>query len=633
MCLLQDDEGAKRLEEIANQRRERIAARSSPSSPLATSTPRASEKQPSTPTAFPTLIPTPSLTPKPKPSAARRLSPSKKASPGAFRGTVSSPAAPATSASKLIRTSQRRLQSAPTNQEVENPMSRSVPSLAELRKENTKPSLVRTSTYNERPRSTGSKLPGIRGASAPLEANGSRTGSRGVSADDKKRQLSTRKSVAAVTESVPEAPAVAPPKSSKALPAEASATSKSNKRLSLPSATSGDSKSSLRKGRGIGPGSGPNVRKSKVAAAPDPSKEEDTEKSISLSEHEPVKAEGDAAEEDVMGLMSSVEEDKGASVRADPIQATEVSNVDSSSVLTAPPSTSPQTLAMVLDDDYEMIRLEEWQEPELAEDVRRPEEVPSSKTDQYAIHAEVVSESLHSSTLRHFLQEDSENVPVMDTAASGTVTPPQRSSPIHLNPLRSSSPKGSEVPDLFTGPRAVPDGVGSSSQVRYEAPYASFAGVSSSPAMSPAPLQLQLSLSPEAQISSKLRKKWLGSQKVLAPPPVKESPRGLKRLLKFGMKKKDKSSAASTTSDSPSDIDDDMDFAIEHGGRTGELTHIGAKSLGSRMAGKASDLVGPPAIPEDSATEGDAGDRLVSSKHCCVFHFMLMLMWLQCGEM
>lgn len=89
----------------------------------------------------------------------------------------------------------------------------------------------------------------------------------------------------------------------------------------------------------------------------------------------------------------------------------------------------------------------------------------------------------------------------------------------------------------------------------------------------------------------------------------------MKRLLKFGLKKKDKSSAASTTSDSPSDIDDDFDFSVEHhGARTDELTHIGAKSLGSRMPGKASGLLGPPAIPEDSATEGDVGVRLVSSK-------------------
>lgn len=544
---------------------------------------------------------------------------------------MSSPAAPA-SATKLVRTSQRRPQTAAPNREVENPLSRSVPSLAELRKENTKPSLVRNSTYNERPRSTGSKLPGMRGASAPLESNGSRIGSRGASADEKKRRVATRKSVAGVTETVPDAPVLVPLKASKTPAAEVSAASKPNKRLSLTLAASGESKPFLRKGRGIGPGSGPNVRKSKVAAAPEPAKafEEDAEKSISDSEHEPIKAEGDVAEHDGRGSTSSVEDDKEASVRPDLTQASQASNVEVSSVSITRPSAPAQSLSLVLNDDDEMIRPEEWQEPELVtEDVGCSEDFPTSRTDEYATHAELLSENLHSSTLRHFLDEGSQKASVVNT---GMVTPPQRSSPIHSIPLRSLSPTGSEIPDQYHVPRAAPGDAANSSHVPVASVSDSFSvldvpmsGVSGSPAMSPAPPQLQPSLSPEAQISSKLRKKLLISQKVLAPPTVKDSPRGLKRLLKFGLKKKDKSSTASTTSDSPSDIDDDVDITIEHG-RTEELTHIGAKSLGSRIPGKASGLIGHPAIPEDSATEGDGGIRLVSSKQCCLLHLIHRLL-------
>jgi len=460
----------------------------------------------------------------------------------------------------------------------------------------------------------------MRGASAPLESNGSRIGSKGANADEKKRRAATRKSVAGAMETVPDV--LVPLKVSKAPPAEV----KPNKRLSLTSATNGDSKPFLRKGRGIGPGSGPNVRKSKVAAAPEPSKafEEDAEKSISDSEHEPVKV--DTAEQDARDSISSVEDDKEASVRPDLTQASQASNTEVSSVLMSRPSTPAHSLSLVLNDDDEMIRPEEWQEPELAEDVGRSEDVPSGNADQYATHAELLSENLHSSTLRHFLDDGSENASVVNT---GTVTPTHRSSPILSIPLRSLSPKGSEVLDQYNVPRTAP---GDAANSRYDVPVAdSFSvldvsGASGSPAMSPAPPQLQLSHSPEGQTSSRLRKKWLSSQKVLAPPTVKESPRGLKRLLKFGLKKKDKSSAASTTSDSPSDIDDDVDFTIEHGGRTDELTHIGAKSLGSRIPGKASSLIGPPAIPEDSATEGDAGIRLVSSKQCCLTHLIQLLL-------
>ncbi|XP_024358937.1 uncharacterized protein [Physcomitrium patens] len=612
---LKDDEGARRLDEIGNQRRERIAARSSPSHSSAgtastvstASALRVTVKQPYTPTSQPAIIPTPTVTPKAKPKAARRLSPPKKPSVGTSRGTATSPAAPA-SAPKLVR----RLQTSPQTKEVESPLSRSVPSLAELRKENTKPALVRNSTYNERPRSTGSKLPGMRGAPAPLELNGSLVGPRGAAIDDKKRRVVTKKTGATAETVVPEAPVSGPLKVSKVSPAELSATSNLNKKPTPAPGANVDSKPFLRKGRGIGPGT--NVRKSKVAAAPEPSKayEEEVEKHVSDLEPKFVKTEDGGLDE----------EDKGITVRSDLTEASEASIEEAAGVSTTRPSAPPQSVALVVDDDDETIRPEEWQEPELADAVCSSEDFLDCKRDQESMHADISPENLHLSTLRPFLSEGLENDSMVNAIPSGTETPPLRSSPIHSIPLRSLSPKGSEVPELFKSPLASSGDAATSPRVTFSSVSDSFPShdVPSSEsagslyAVNPAPLPpIQVLLSPEVLTNSRVRKKWLSSQKVSTPSTVKESPRGLKRLLKFGMKKKDKSSAASTTSDSLSDIEDDLDIISEHGGRTEDLPHIGAKNLGSRMPGKASGLVGPPAIPEDSTTEdGVAGTPLVS---------------------
>uniref|UniRef100_A0A7I4C758 COP1-interacting protein 7 n=1 Tax=Physcomitrium patens TaxID=3218 RepID=A0A7I4C758_PHYPA len=606
---LKSDDEAKRLEEIGNQRRERIAARSSPSPPLAgaasavstASTTRATAKQPTTPTAQPTHIPTPSLTPKTKSNAARRLSPSKRVSPGTLRGPVSSPAT-AAPALKTVRTNQRKSQTAPQTKEVENPMSRSAPSLAELRKENTKPGLPRKSTDNERPRITGSKLPGTRGASTPLEPNGSVVGTRGVGTDDKNRRVGTRKSVAAVADSATEAQLLVP----KTPQDEQSATSKPIKRPSPTSAANVESKPFLRKGRGIGPGSGPVVRKSKVGAAPEPSKadEEEADQSISDSEPEFAKAEREVGEED---------EDKEASVRPDPIEASQACTLERPDISTTRPSTAPQSLASVLHDDDESIRPEEWQEPEISQDGCSSEDFFYRKSDQDTTRAGVLLENQQSSALRYFSNEGLENDFMVNTIPSGTVTPPPRSSPIHSIPLRSLSPKGSEVPDLHKAHRYSSGDIATSpyvptTPVAFTDRFPAHDGPFSVPSGAPP-------LSPETQTSAKLRKNWLNSQKISGPPTVKESTRGLKKLLKFGLKKKDKGSGVSTTSDSPSDIDDDFfDSVSEHGGRTEELTNIAQRNLGSRAPSKASALTGPPAIPEDFATENeDVGSRLIST--------------------
>ena len=505
-------------------------------------------------------------------------------------------------------------------------MSRSVPSLSELRKENTKPALVRNSTYNERPRSTGSKLPGmVRASSAPLESNGSRTATKGTPSEEKKRGMGIRRSIAVVTDSIKDGPILSPLKVAKVSPAEPTSKSKAHKRLSLTSASTTDSKPFLRKGRGIGPGAGPNVRKSKVAAAPEPTKspEEESEK-VPDSESQSV---GAGAEKAATGLASSIDEDERAIAQPESLtaQASETLNIGGLGVFPVSSGTPPESTSLPLEEDEdEVIRLEEWQEADAGQDGVSTVRLPASEAEECDTRAELSSGNVHSTTLRHFLNEEPQNGSLQNTSHPGS--PPRgRSSPIHSIPLSSLSPKGSEVLDLYRAHRGPAGDTLASPRLSYEVPFASMAESfpseapialgSGSPFASPAP-QLHQSLSPDGQTVSGLRKKWGSSQKAAAPPNVKDSPRGLKRLLKFG-RKKDKSSAASVTSESPSDIEDDFDMVSEHGGRTDELTHIGAKSTGSRIPGKVS---GPPAIPEDSVTEGDVGTRLVSSKFatlCC----------------
>lgn len=532
---------------------------------------------------------------------------------------MSSPAAPM-STPKVVRTIQRRPQTTGPAKEAENAMSRSVPSLSELRKENTKPALVRNSTYNERPRSTGSKLPGmVRASSAPLDSNGSRTTTKGAPSEEKKRGMGIRRSIAVVTDSMKDGPILSPLKVAKVDPVEPTPKTKANKRLSLTSASTTDSKPFLRKGRGIGPGAGPNVRKSKVAAAPESTKspEEESEK-VPEEESQFV---GTGAEKAASGLASSIAEDERAIARPESstAQACETVDVGGLGVFPVGSGTPPESTSLPLEEDEdEVIRPEEWQEADAGQDGESAVRLSASEAEQCDTRAELASGNVHSTTLRHFLNEEPPNG--LSQNISRPESPPRgRSSPIHSIPLSSLSPKGSDVPDLYRARRGPAGDTLASPRLSYEVPFASMAESfpseapislgSGSPFAISAP-HLHQSLSPDGHTVSSLRKKWGSSQKAAAPPSVKDSPRGLKRLLKFG-RKKDKSSAASVTSESPSDIEDDFDMLSEHGGRTDELAQIGVKSTGSRIPGK---VPGPPAIPEDSVTEGDVGTRLVSSE-------------------
>ncbi|CAM6030376.1 unnamed protein product [Sphagnum balticum] len=263
----------KSMQEILERRKAEMAARSgrlSEKYAVLGSTPRSSSKHPlTTPSLLAPLAPAPVSAAPSKSSTLGKQSPPKKGANGTIRSTVASPSP--SSAPKMTRTSQRRPQSTKQPNTSENPLSRSVPSLAELRKENKKPSLVRTSTYTDRALPGNNKISNtvIRSSTVPLEANGSRPTVRASTTDDKKRHTNTRKSIGVVSESPKEGPASTPLKVSKTPAIDQKPANKVNKRLSLTGAPASDSKPFLRKGRGIGPGDAAKIRRSKVASVPD----------------------------------------------------------------------------------------------------------------------------------------------------------------------------------------------------------------------------------------------------------------------------------------------------------------------------------------------------------------------------
>ncbi|XP_002972648.2 COP1-interacting protein 7 isoform X1 [Selaginella moellendorffii] len=232
------------------------ASRSSPTVSSLQSTPRATRQQ---------------LPPEPRPRAARKLSPGpqKPVSGPSARNSTSSPKLPRST----VASSQRR----PSGMS-DNPLSRSMPSLSELRKENTRPS-VRTPQAVQQSKvapAKNSKIPGMnstRPKSAskvlPLESNGV------VPSDFKSDTPPKRKTL--FTTSNADSQILTPLKLLQAQQALS--------RIPTPKqvTTLQETKTFLRKGRGIGPGAGPVVMKLKVASASD-AEEEDKPEEGDLSE-------------------------------------------------------------------------------------------------------------------------------------------------------------------------------------------------------------------------------------------------------------------------------------------------------------------------------------------------------------
>ncbi|CAK9232504.1 unnamed protein product [Sphagnum troendelagicum] len=214
------------------------------------------------------------MTPAPEEFAVARPSP-QKSTTRLLRGSVSNLAPAALPKSSQIF--QRRASTVPST--ASNPLSKSVPSFAAFRKENTKPSAVRSSSAFDRGSlMKNNSVPARRASTAPLEANrgqpsGSRSSSTLANHADKKRLSSfgTRKSVSGFkTELSQEVQNSVRGKVSKAVGVEQKElATKMTKRVSATPTAALNTKPFLRKGRGTTQGAMPAARKLKAVSAAD----------------------------------------------------------------------------------------------------------------------------------------------------------------------------------------------------------------------------------------------------------------------------------------------------------------------------------------------------------------------------
>lgn len=571
------------------QRRERIAARSGPTSgnsaQSSTTTPRTSLRSSSK-----------------TPSSMQKLASPQKIPNGSVRSSITSlsPAIPKTS--RLI---QRRNSTVPGTPQ--NPLSRSVPSLSELRKENTKPSGVRSSIQDRKSFSKAIGIPAGRASTAPLEANGMRPTTRAASVinDDKKRRsMGTRKSLSALTLGPSaEVPVTTAVRVSKILMPEQNGSTKPTKRVSVTSTVSPEAKTFLRKGRGIGPGAGPGVRKLKETSAPEPPKlpEEDvrplslpiqtssvevhspdtvqpkqevtsvldTEEPVEREGMVPIIASGAAAKDDCIPAPSSLPDKdplKIASLDTKMIQnpSEETQSLDPDRGSEAPYVVHVEDYALHDPATSTSCMDEEYQSRQSAPD--ESHEVPSSSKSSPA-KVPTVSPS----RIRHSHAES--QIPIINSSSPLSEIDPCMPPRVLESPTHSPAPAISTTLDTYDAPLAtVPD-----PDPSYEAPTAIASPPPSTRSVSQSYPALQASLSPEATHANTVRsrKKWGNSQKV--PPPVnslsKESPKGLRKLLNFGRKSRSSGSntndciSASTTSEG--DIDDEVtsDSGFSNSGR------------------------------------------------------------------
>jgi hypothetical protein len=638
-----DEEEVKRVEEVSVQRQKRITARSSPTpvdSVSAGSTPRSSSKHPlTTPSLLAPLAPAPVSAAPSKSSTLGKQSPPKKGANGTIRSTVASPSP--SSAPKMTRTSQRRSQSTKQPNTSENPLSRSVPSLAELRKENKKPSLVRTSTYTDRALPGNSKISNtvIRSSTVPLEANGSRPIVRASTTDDKKRHTNTRKSIGVVSESPKEGPASTPLKVSKTPAIDQKPANKVNKRLSLTGAPASDSKPFLRKGRGIGPGDAAKIRRSKVASVPDVVEKSPDEECPTTSLPLPsATAELPAVEPETL---------KPAEAVLSTLTAADEVDYSAGTGLVLGPTCEPssigagttQACASVpnLDPQEVFAAVEETEEVREVGQAIGPMQVPHDHTGAGDMdEGQRVSTSVAMSVADLPICEASDPSELVN---SESVAPTIDIQPSNLQPMPcdlSSIPVSLPQVAPFMAPQILilssPDRDASLQHLSIEVPSAvvldSFsiddtpiAIASRSPSGSPASQsypQIQQSHSPDTVQTNTncLRKKWATSQVSAPPITMKESPRGLKRLLKFGRKKTSASTATEWPSiSSPSEADEDAGVVSSERGVWSEdshATHIGVKGSASRVPPENSSSMCTPAIPEDSPTVAGSESKINS---------------------
>ncbi|BFI16261.1 hypothetical protein MPTK1_5g20180 [Marchantia polymorpha subsp. ruderalis] len=671
-----EEEERKRIDEIRMQRRERIAARSSPTSGTqsASSTPRAARQTPTTP----------------KSNPLQRLSPSKSLKVGtagaAGRGAVlSSPKAiPGKTGSAGVAAAQRRGQNPSSQTAAENPLSRSVPSLGDLRKENTKPSgrsslgdkvggsaRIQAKFLSSMHRSKSAN------DAAPLESNGgvsSRSVARAtVFVDDKKRRsVSSRKSIATVTElkgvtSSPSTESVSTPlKAPKELLPESGVAKVAKKSTTATAAQ--DAKPFLRKGTGIGPGAGSVVRKLKSSQMSDSTKsmDEDGPDTPSAPSHDNLQSDQEGTKEEVIAntvdavvalsspIASATTEEKVTDVLAaeDPQDATQrPANAPGPVVIRSPASPPPETAdisAPSLEADMtaliqpQTLATDDSHAGQQSDEDLKPEPHGDAEEVKTADEFEVKVTEVLDSPVRAPVQTIVDNSQGFE-APLAPLSPPESnftafplvSTPEDYNaPLALTSPSPSQTtmaPNIedydfvLASPSdtVVPDD--------YEAPVAV---ATTSPAASPTSRtfpQLQRSLSPHSNKvdASKSRKKWGGSQKSSSSTQQgsKDAPKGLKRLLNFGRRSSKGNTANASewvSASTASEGDDDADETKVGGSRLSDIPNkkVDSSNKTSRsrttLNGKGNNLRymgdSPDSSRTDSRTDSNgSGDRVPRS--------------------
>ncbi|KAL2624386.1 hypothetical protein R1flu_008631 [Riccia fluitans] len=577
-CLLEskrkkEEEERKRIDEIRMQRRERIAARSSPTPAVsgnhsASSTPRATRQTPTTP------------------KANSRLSPSKNLKVG-IAGTasramiLSSPKAiPGKTATVGATTRPRRAQNASAQGAAvaaENPLSRSVPSLVDLRKENTKPTgrsslgdkvggsaRIQAKLISSMHRSKSAN------DASPLEANGglsSRSIARATDfSDDKKRpSVSSRKSIATVTELKTSTNSPSTEIVSTALKARKETVSEPvitrvAKRTLAPTAGPQDAKPFLRKGTGIGPGSGAVIRKLKSSQVFDTSKSIDEDGpeafflAAAVAEREVFKDEALSQAAD-----SAIAETTGVKVQETPAaeQSHDVThtsgNGTSQMPLRAPPSSAQEESDSTLEKadastpvPQNLLREELLAVYQVGEEAlpRPPESTDETKPVDEVQSAEAPESPIRGPAVPVTDNRKSQVNPLvlLPPAESKFTAFPQVSNSEDYNaPLALASPSPSQAtraPNVEDYDFVLASPSDTTVPCDYETTVAvAMTFPTASPASRTFP-QLQRSLSPDPnkQVdTSKSRKKGGNYRKSSSVQQAsKDTPRGFKRLLNFG---------------------------------------------------------------------------------------------------
>lgn len=459
----------------------------------------------------------------------------------------------------------------------DNPLARSVPCFADLRKENTKPSLGRPlGSARVHPKNGGpGRVRGINEA-APLEVNVnvpartnfSRNGP--TNEDQKQRSALMRKSCATASDfktlSLSSDDGVlAPLKGQRELKTESAAFNKLRRSAVGPFQ---EAKPFLRKGRGIGPGTGPGLIKQKASSAADAAKSSDEE--ITTSQI-PEPSNGDGASQVVVlngsnsRELSEVEnmdlEDDAPVVDFGSIDYVEVQAIYTGNTMREDSEATLDLSAAVDTSVVEPL-------PDNLDDTERACHtislpIDSETHNRYAVEFGTETDSNPLFDPDAFSSKE-EDIEALSQHEEHTMESFKNKLDDASTSLRTSSlPHEHDMPVFPPVPPSPP----SSNVARYDQSSPSSAVKLESPLGSPASWNSsQLQYTDVTQ----LNKKWVACQKpVTASQPPKEPVRGFKRLLKFARKSRTSEVAtadcisASTTSEGDDESEDQSRFADE----------------------------------------------------------------------